>query len=160
MFRVGLGQDSHRFVEKDGSKPLVLGGIVIPKERGLKGNSDGDVVLHAIFNSLSQAVGERSLGVYSDPLCLEQGITDSKEYVKVVLKIIRKKGYKINNIGVMIEAKKPRIEEHSKVMKRSISRILGIDEDQIGITATTGDGLTDFGRGEGIQVLVISSLIK
>lgn len=160
MFRAGLGQDSHRFVEKGNPKPLTLGGVVIPKERGLKANSDGDVVLHAIFNSLSQAVGERSLGIYADTLCLEQGITDSKEFVKIILKIIREKGYKINNIGVMIEAKKPRIEEHSKAMKKSIARILEVDEDQIGITATTGDGLTDFGRGEGIQVLVISSLIK
>jgi len=160
QIRVGIGQDSHPFVESGNKKPLTLGGITISEEMGLIGNSDGDVILHSLFNALSQAVGERSLGIYSDPLCLEKGITDSKEYLKIALKMIEERGYVINNIGIMIEAKVPKIEPHTKKMKECIAKLLKINEDQIGITATSGNGLTAFGKGEGIQVITIVSLIK
>ena len=157
MMRVGLGQDSHAF-EQDGSrKPLVLGGVVFAGHPGLLANSDGDVVLHALFNALSQAVGKRSLGVYADPIC-RRGITDSKEYLRVALDMVRQAGYTINNVGVSIEARRPQIEPMAEQMKASIAGILGVGDDQVGITATSGEGLTAFGRGEGIQVFVIVSL--
>ena len=76
MIRVGLGQDSHVFEPDDSIKPLILGGVTFPGVPGLKANSDGDVVLHAIFNALSSAVGRRSLGIYADPICAT-GVTDS-----------------------------------------------------------------------------------
>ena len=63
MFYVGFGQDSHHFVDEGDPKPLVLGGVTVPGHRGLKGNSDADVILHALFNALTQAVGGRSIGV-------------------------------------------------------------------------------------------------
>ncbi len=158
MIRVGIGQDSHRFIIKD-QKSLVLGGVIIPDEKGLEGNSDGDVVLHAIFNALSQAVGKRSIGVYSDKMCRE-GIKDSRKYLKVALKMVKDTGYRVNNIGVMIEAKKPRIEPYADDMKKSIAGILMITQDMIGITATSGEGLTAFGRGMGIQVFAIATVIR
>jgi 2-C-methyl-D-erythritol 2,4-cyclodiphosphate synthase len=157
MIRVGLGQDSHAF-EPDGSpKPLILGGIVFAGYPGLLANSDGDVVLHAVFNALSQAVGKRSLGIYADPIC-QQGIKDSTQYLRVALDMVRQSRYTINNVGVSIEARRPKIEPMSEQMKKSIAGLLGVAEDQVGITATTGEGLTAFGRGEGIQVFVIVSL--
>lgn len=159
MFRVGFGQDSHEFVKDGDKKPLKLGGVLISNERGLKGNSDGDVVLHALFNALSQAIGERSIGIYADPK-FERGITDSKEYLKTILSMVKEKGYIINNVGIMIEAKKPKIEEHVCKMKKSLSKLLKLEESQIGITATSGENLTAFGRGEGIQTFVIVSLVK
>jgi len=158
MIRVGIGQDSHRFIRK-GKKRLVLGGVIIPNENGLEGNSDGDVVLHAIFNALSQAVGKKSIGVYSDNICRE-GIKDSREYLKLALKMVKDSGYRINNIGVMIEAKKPRIEPYVDDMKKSIADILMITQDMIGITATSGEGLTAFGKGIGIQVFAITTVVR
>ena len=159
MIRVGLGQDSHAF-EPDGSeKPLILGGVVFPGHPGLLANSDGDVVLHALFNALSQAIGKRSLGIYADPIC-QQGITDSRAYLKVALDMVREAGYTVNNVGVSIEARRPKIEPMSEQMKRSLCALLDLADDQVGITATTGEGLTAFGRGEGIQVFVIVSLVK
>lgn len=159
MFRVGLGQDSHRFAEGK-SKPLVLGGFVIPGEKGMDTNSDGDVMLHAVFNALSQAIGGRSIGYYADSMCFEEGITDSKEYVKVALRMVEEKGYKISNIGLMVEAKRPMLEPHSDAIKKSLAAILGIDKSRVGLTFTTGDGLTSFGKGEGIQAFAIASLVK
>jgi 2-C-methyl-D-erythritol 2,4-cyclodiphosphate synthase len=159
VIRVGMGQDSHRFEDEASTKPLVLGGVVFPGHPGLQANSDGDVVLHAVFNALSQAIGKRSLGVYADPLCAK-GITDSREYLRVALDMVRAAGYTVNNVGVSIEARRPKIEPKAGEMKTSLARLLDVAEDQVGITATSGEGLTAFGRGEGIQVLVIVSLVR
>lgn len=154
--RVGLGLDSHRFEEKP--KPLILGGIEIPDEQGLKANSDGDVILHALFNALSQAIGEKSIGCYADKMCLEHGIKDSKEYLKVILKKLEEKNYKINNVGIMMEAKKPNMGPHHNNIKESLSNLLKIDQEQIGLTFTSGEDLTDFGKGLGIQCYAIASV--
>ncbi len=158
LLRVGMGHDSHRFVPEGDEKPLILGGITVKDCRGLAGNSDADVVLHAIFNALSQAIGARSLGHYADKMCLEHGITDSQAYIKVALKMIRERHYIIGNIGISLECKRPRIEPIVEAMKHSIADLLNTSPMQVGITATSGDGLTAFGRGEGIQVFVIVHL--
>jgi 2-C-methyl-D-erythritol 2,4-cyclodiphosphate synthase len=154
---VGLGQDSHAF-EPDGSqKPLVLGGVVFPGAPGLQANSDGDVVLHAIFNALSSAIGKRSLGIYADPIC-ERGVKDSSAYLAVALDMVREAGYTVGNVSVSIEARRPRIEPRAEEMQQHIADLLGVSTDRVGLTATSGEGLTAFGRGEGIQVFVIASL--
>lgn len=156
--RVGLGQDSHKFDTED--KDLVLGGVVIPDHNGLKANSDGDVVLHALFNALSQAIGMKSIGEYADKMCLEDGITDSKEYVKFILDKVKTEGFSINNIGVMIEAKEPHLGGYHDKMKKSLSELLNIDEKKVGLTFTSGEELTSFGKGLGIQCFVICLLKK
>ena len=156
--RVGLGQDSHMFGE-DEDKPLVLGGIIIKDIPGLKANSDGDVILHALFNALSQAVGGKSLGYYADHLA-EKGVKDSKEYLKIALEMVNKAGYKINNVGIMVEAKRPRFEGYEDKIKDSIANLCGIEKDKIGFTVTSGEELTEFGRGLGIQAFAIVSLAK
>lgn len=155
--RVGIGLDSHKFTDKP--KELILGGVVIPDENGLEANSDGDVIFHSLFNALSQSVGGKSLGFYADPLC-KQGIKNSAVYLKISLEMIKEKGFKINNIGIMIEAKKPKLDEYEVLIKEKIAGICCIDPSKIGITATSGEELTAFGRGEGIQVFSIVSLRK
>ena len=158
MFRIGFGQDSHRFSD-DANKKLVLGGIEVEGEKGLEGNSDGDVILHAICASIEQALGRVNFSVYADEIC-KNGITDSAEYLKVALSHMKEDGYYINNLGISIEAKTPKILPIEERMKNRLVEILEIEKSQIGINATSGDGLTAFGRGEGIQVFVIISLIK
>jgi len=160
MSYVGFGQDSHHFVDEGDAKPLVLGGVTIPGTRGLKGNSDADVILHAIFNALTQAVGGRSIGYYCDKLCLEDGITDSREYLKIPLRMLVEKNCAINNLGVSVECHRPRIEPWSDAIKQSLAQLLHIAEDRIGINATSGEKLTAFGRGEGIQAFAIVSLMQ
>lgn len=155
--RVGIGLDSHKFTDEP--KPLVLGGVVIPDENGLEANSDGDVILHSLFNALSQAAGGKSLGFYADPLC-KNGIKNSDAYLKKALEMIKEGGLKINNIGIMIEAKRPRLDEHGERIKERIAELCGIDSLKIGLTATSGEELTPFGKGEGIQVFSIVSLRK
>lgn len=155
--RIGLGHDSHRFEEKE--KLLILGGILIPNEKGLKANSDGDVILHALFNSISQAIGERSISCYADSLC-KKGIIDSKEYLKIILKKLNERKYKIGNIGIMVEAKKPKLEPYHDKIKESLSNLLKIEKSQIGLTFTSGEDLTDFGKGKGMQCFAIATLVE
>ncbi len=159
MVRVGFGSDSHLF-DESGNKPLVLGGVRVEGERGLKANSDGDVILHALFKALSQACGGESIGHYADPL-YKRGITDSREYVKIALRMVTDIGYRISNIGIMIEAKKPFISLRlNSEIKGSIASLADIGEKDIGITYTSGEGLTSFGRGKGMLAQAIVSLIK
>src|SRR3989338_9512214 len=127
-FRIGFGQDSHQF-SKNKYKKLILGGYVIPDEVGLEANSDGDLILHASFNAISSAIGEKSLGYYSDPM-FKKGITDSKEYLKVILKKLKDKNLKINNLSISIEALKPKLEKHTDKIIESLSKILNIRSEE------------------------------
>ena len=158
MFRVGFGQDSHRFTD-DEKKMLVLGGVEIPGEAGLLGNSDADVVIHALCRALEQALGRESFSIYADKMH-EQVVDSSREYLKMAKSHVRESGYKIGNIGISIEAKKPKIIPIAEDIKKCLAGILDIDHGSVGISATSGEELTSFGRGEGIQAFAIVSLIK
>lgn len=157
-FLVGIGQDSHEF-EKS-KKGLTLAGIKFSDYPKLSADSDGDVILHALYNAISQALGDGSLGRFATPLLQEKGITDSGHYLKNVLQKLKKRGYIFNNLGLMIEAKIPKIDPIVPQLKKSLSNLIGLPQRSIGITATSGDGLTAFGQGKGIQCFAIVSLKK
>jgi 2-C-methyl-D-erythritol 2,4-cyclodiphosphate synthase len=157
MFRVGLGQDSHRF-SNDATRKLVLGGVTIPDEPGLEGNSDADVVLHALCRALEQAIGSDAFSRYADEMS-RNGVNDSREYVKVARAHVEQAGYRVNNVGLTIEGLRPKIDPVSLRLKESVARLLGVPPDAVGINASTGERMTPFGRGEGLQVFAIVSLV-
>ncbi len=148
--RAAIGQDSHRF-EEGYDKPLILGGVLFPKERGLSANSDGDVVLHAITNAISGITCRNILGAVADEMC-RSGITNSAEYLREALKSLEGR---ISHLSVSIECMHPRISPMIPTMRESIAGLLDIQPQQVGITATSGEGLTDCGQGLGISVLCI-----
>lgn len=148
--RAAIGQDSHRF-EEGYDKPLILGGVPFPKERGLSANSDGDVVLHAITNAISGITCRNILGAVADEMC-RSGITNSAEYLREALKSLEGR---ISHLSVSIECMHPKISPMIPTMRESIAGQLDIQPQQVGITATSGEGLTDCGRGLGISVLCI-----
>lgn len=155
MFRIGLGQDSHAF-DKHQDKALVLGGVVIEKTGGLSGDSDADVILHSICNALSSAIGGDSLGTWADELCLKQGVSDSQVYIKTIMKKVVEANCKVGNVSISVEAKKPRISPVLVYrMKKTIASLLQVQINQVGITFISGDGLTGFGRGEGVQAVSV-----
>ncbi|MDM8560616.1 2-C-methyl-D-erythritol 2,4-cyclodiphosphate synthase [Candidatus Parabeggiatoa sp. HSG14] len=156
--KTGLGQDSHRFDFDNKTKELKLGGIVFEGEPALQGNSDADVVLHALCNGISGGTGVNILGIISDALCLKHGITDSSVYVRETLNYL--KDWRICHVSFSIECKTPKITPKIPEMKKNISELLGLETQDVGITATTGEGLTAFGRGEGIQVLCIVTMVN
>ena len=153
-----IGQDSHRFGEPAGETTIKLGGIDIPFDKPISANSDGDVVYHAITNAISGYTGVKILGGEADKLCLEEGIKDSAVYLKKGLEYL--KDASIIHCSRPIECLRPKLIPHIPAMKESVGNILGIPASSIGITATTGEGLTRFGRGEGIQVFVILTFTK
>jgi 2-C-methyl-D-erythritol 4-phosphate cytidylyltransferase/2-C-methyl-D-erythritol 2,4-cyclodiphosphate synthase len=159
--RIGFGMDSHRFIseKQESDKKLMLGGVEIPEHKGFEANSDGDIILHALFNGISQGIGDRSIGHYADSMC-ENGIKDSREYVKVILKRMNDRNYEINNIGIMLEGKKPKISSYEDKIKESLARLLSLNEDKIGITATSGEEMTAFGKGIGMQCFCVVTLNK
>ncbi len=149
MFRVGLGQDSHQFTGQQSHKPLVLGGILIVDEIGLKANSDGDVMLHALFNALSSAIGQQSIGAYADTMCQQQNIKDSSKYLKVALKMVDEAGFKVNSISLAVEAKKPRFpKELTQKIQENIGKLCGITSDYVGLTVTSGEAMGRPGTGD------------
>ncbi len=151
--RTGLGQDSHRFLPSDSTKPCVIAGLIVEDAPGLNANSDGDVVFHAICNAISSVTGTLILGAIADDLCLKDGITDSEVYLLEALKTLG--AQKISHVAISIEAKRPKLKPLIMAMRENIARVMKLDVSQVGITATSGEGLTDFGCGEGIQAFVI-----
>lgn len=149
--KVAIGQDSHRFDFENKDKKLILGGVVFENCPGLLGNSDADVVLHAITNAVSGITCVNILGGPSDELC-KKGIKDSEVYLKEALKYLKEK---IIHLSISIECKTPKITPKIEDMRKNISRILNIQPTNVGITATTGEGLTEFGKGEGISVFCV-----
>lgn len=158
MFVTSIGQDSHRFEPQESKKPLILGGVTISDHPGLCGNSDADVVLHAITNGISGISGVNILGKVSDDLCLKQGITDSKVYLYEALKSLTE--YKIVHVSISIEARRPHLADHIYAIRSSVAGLLSLKIEHVGLTATTGEGLTSFGKGDGIQALVIITAQK
>lgn len=160
MFRIGLGTDSHAFEKVAAGKKVVLGGVVIPHPLGLEGDSDADVVLHALFNALSSAVGDRGIGFYFTKGDMEKGFADSSKMVRKALEIVSSAGFGVVNVSVALELKGPKIEPNVPAMKKRMAEILGIDAGAIGITATSGDGMSPYAKGEGIYGQVIVLLQK
>lgn len=152
-----VGQDSHRFTDED--KPLILGGVHFKECRGMEANSDGDVVLHAITNAVSGLTCYNVLGAPADELC-KNGVTDSAVYLELALKSLREKNMRLVHISVSIECKTPKITPKIRDMRDMIGMICSVSPEEIGITATTGESLTDFGRGEGIAVICIVTAIQ
>ncbi len=153
--RTGIGQDSHKFDREH--KGLTLGGVHLSEHPKTDANSDGDVMIHALCNAILQALGEGSFSKIADPMC-KQGITDSSEYLKKILKKMTTQGFTITHAGFQLEGATPQIDPLTGDLKSSLSELLSLDPSRIGITSTTGEGLTPFGRGEGIQCLATVTL--
>lgn len=155
--KVGIGQDSHRFDFEDKEKKLILGGVLFEDYPPLQGNSDADVILHSITNAISGVTCVNILGSISDELCLKQGIKDSRVYLKEALKYMGES--KITHLSISIECLSPKITPKIPEIRKSLSDLLDIPETGIGITATTGEYLTEFGKGNGIQVFSCVTIV-
>lgn len=150
--KCAIGQDSHAFFQKIG-KPLILGGVNIMNGQPLKGNSDADVVLHALTNAISGITGVNILGAIADEMCQTHNIIDSSMYVKEALKYMH--DYRITHVSFSVECLTPRLEKYIDAIKNNIADILAIDIGSVGFTAHSGEELTLVGRGKGIMCTCI-----
>ena len=155
--KTGLGLDSHRFVEGDSEKPFVLGGLVFDDGPALDGNSDADVILHALTDAISGITGKTVIGAVADQMC-QEGVTESKEYLKVALADLG--DWQISHVSIVLECLRPRIDPKAPALRESIAGLLGVTTEDVCITATTGEGLTECGQGLGIHASVALTVTR
>lgn len=158
IVRTGIGQDSHRFLPPGSSKPCIIAGVIFEDVPGFSANSDGDIVFHAICNAISSLTHVLILGNIADDLCLKDGITDSEVYLIEAIKTLGKQ--RITHVAITIEGLKPKFKDRLLKMRENIARVMKVDPSQVGITATTGEGLTDFGCGDGVQCFAIVTTVE
>lgn len=154
MNNVGLGYDSHRLVK---GRPLVLGGVKIPFEKGLLGHSDADVVLHAVIDALIGAAGMGDIGTFypdSDPRW--KG-ADSVRLLEETQKRLSRR-FVVNNVDVTLLAEAPRIGPYKNRMRAKIARVLQISVDHVNVKAKTNEGMGFVGRREGLAALAVCGL--
>jgi 2-C-methyl-D-erythritol 2,4-cyclodiphosphate synthase len=145
--RVGIGYDSHPLVS---GRKLILGGVHIPYDKGLLGNSDADVAIHAIIDALCGAADLGDIGTQFPPEEKEYENISSLVLLNKTAQLVKAKGFKVANIDVSIIAQRPKLSPFIPEMRKQISQVLGISPAQITIKATTTDGLGFIGREEGI----------
>lgn len=155
--KTGIGLDSHRFVEGESNRPFVLGGLVFDDAPALAGNSDADVLLHAVTDAISGVTGHTVIGAVADAMC-QQGITDSKAYLKVALENLE--DWEISHLSVALECLRPKIDPKVPALRASLADLLGVETRAVCITATTGEGLNDCGRGLGIHATAVVTVVS
>jgi 2-C-methyl-D-erythritol 2,4-cyclodiphosphate synthase len=155
--RVGLGHDTHRLVS---GKPLILGGVAIPFDKGLDGHSDADVLLHAITDALLGAAGLGDIGEWfpnTDPQW--QG-ADSKIFVAEAVRAVGERGWTITNLDCTVSAEQPKLTPHKPAIRTRLAELLSLSETQINVKAKSGEAVGPVGRGEAMTADAIVLLQK
>lgn len=155
--RVGFGFDVHRLVP---GRDLWLGGIKIEHSLGLLGHSDADVLIHAICDALLGAANMRDIGYHFPDTSADTLNVDSKILLHKTIDLIATKGYTVGNIDATVCAERPKINPHVDAMKACLAEVMGVDEDDISIKATTTEKLGYTGREEGISAYAVALITK
>ena len=155
--RIGQGYDVHRLVT---GRPLLLGGIEVPHDRGLEGHSDGDALLHAVADALLGALGDGDLGAHfpsSDESL--RGISSS-EILRRVADRVAAAGYAVGNLDATLIAQAPRLAPYQPAMRKNLAEVLRVDPGLVNLKITSTDGLGAVGREEGIGALAVALLVR
>lgn len=157
MIRVGLGYDKHVLTE---GRKLILGGVVIPFEKGEAGHSDGDVLLHAITDALLGAAGLGDIGSYFPPSDPQWKDADSAMLLKKCWQDVKNAGWSLGNLDCVIALEKPKFLPFRDQVRQSIADILEVSKDQIFVKAKTGEKLGDIGQSRAVEVWSVCLLEK
>jgi 2-C-methyl-D-erythritol 2,4-cyclodiphosphate synthase len=155
--RIGQGCDTHRLAA---GGPLRLGGVDIEHDQHLVGHSDADVLLHAITDALLGAAAEGDIGELFPDTDPENAGRDSAEMLRIVVERLARRRYRIGNIDCTILAQQPIMAPWKQPIRQRIAAILGINTDQIGVKAKTGEGVGPIGRGEAISAACAALLLR
>ena len=156
--RIGHGYDTHRLVH---GRPLILGGVTIPYEKGLAGHSDADALLHALADAILGALAKGDIGRHFPDSAAEFKNIDSLILLRRVAQMMRDKGFALLNADATILAEAPKMAPHIPAMKQNIATALAVKPDQVNIKATTTESLGHIGQGEGIAahaVVLLNSI--
>ncbi|MCR4869896.1 MAG: 2-C-methyl-D-erythritol 2,4-cyclodiphosphate synthase [Atopobiaceae bacterium] len=151
--RIGHGYDVHAFCE---GRPLILGGVDVPCERGLAGHSDADVLAHAVADALLGAAREGDIGtLFPDTDPAYEG-ADSLVLLAQVAELIRTQGFEIVDVDATVAAQAPKLAPHREAMRANLARAMGIPVEHMGVKATTTEHLGFVGRKEGIEAFAVA----
>jgi 2-C-methyl-D-erythritol 2,4-cyclodiphosphate synthase len=148
--RVGIGYDVHAFAAPEAQRPLVIGGVAIPHERGLAGHSDADVLLHALVDALLGAAALGDIGTHfpsSDPRWRDAA---SMAFLTYTLELLSGQGWRIGNVDATLVAERPRMAPHIPAIRARLAEAMGLPMDAVSVKAKTTDGLGFTGRSEGM----------
>jgi len=155
MLRIGIGYDSHRF---EAGRPLILGGQRIPFDKGLRGHSDADAVLHAVTDAILGAAAAGDIGTLfpdSDPTWKD---ADSVRLLEQAAALIKRRGAAPRQVDVTVIAEQPRLEPYKQAMRETIARALELPERDVSVKAKTNEGMGFIGRGEGVAVIAVATV--
>ncbi|HEY9593013.1 MAG TPA: 2-C-methyl-D-erythritol 2,4-cyclodiphosphate synthase [Spirochaetia bacterium] len=153
--RAGIGWDSHRLV---GGRPLVLGGVHIPHDRGEEGHSDGDVLIHAVIDALLGPAGLGDIGSNFPPGAEEYRDIDSRLLLRKTAAMLAARGVRIVNVDCIVVIERPRILPHVVEMRRRMAEDMGIDVERVTVKAKTAEGLDSVGSGDAVAAQAVALL--
>src|ERR1043165_8306677 len=152
MFRIGLGNDTHRLVE---GRTLILGGVAIPFERGAPGPLDGGALTHAITDAFLGALCEGDLGVHFPDNDSQWKNADSMELLSRVVWLAHERGFEIENVDANVMLERPKLRLHIDSMRENLRKALNVEATCVSVKAKTGEGLDAVGRGEAVSVQAV-----
>lgn len=156
-YRVGFSKDIHKLVE---NRKLIIAGVVIPFERGELAHSDGDVLYHALAESILGALALGDLGTHFPDNSKDTLDMDSSIIVKKVVEMMSKEGYEVNNVDIFVSLEKPKLKNYIPQMRDNVANILNVSLSQVSIKAGTNEGCSEVGKGEAIEATSIILLKK
>ena len=154
--RIGFGYDVHRLVE---GRPLVLGGVTIPHERGLLGHSDADVLLHAISDAVLGAAALGDIGTHFPDTDEAWRGADSLELLRVVEGRVREAGYRVGNVDATVVLERPKLRPHVDAMRANVADALGLAVGAVSVKATTSEQMGFVGTREGAAAYAVCALL-
>jgi 2-C-methyl-D-erythritol 2,4-cyclodiphosphate synthase len=157
FMRIGNGYDLHRLVA---GRPLVLGGVTIPFEKGLLGHSDADVICHAVTDAIHGAAGAGDIGRHfpdTDPVWKD---ANSLDLLRRAMAVVAAAGYAVSNVDVVVIAQRPKLAPHVDAIRASVASTLGCDSSQVSVKGKTNEGMDSIGAGESMAAQAVALLVR
>jgi 2-C-methyl-D-erythritol 2,4-cyclodiphosphate synthase len=151
----GIGWDSHRLVS---GRPLILGGVTIPHDRGLDGHSDADVLTHAVIDALLGAAVLGDIGQHFPDSDERYRDADSIELLRTVVAMLAERGLDVAHVDTTVIMERPKLAGHRDAIRASLAAALGIEPEDVNVKASTGEGMGFVGREEGVAALAVATV--
>ena len=151
----GIGWDSHRLVE---GRPLILGGVTVPHDRGLAGHSDADVLTHAVIDALLGAASLGDIGQHFPDTDERWRDVDSMALLRSVVAMLGERGLRVEHVDTTLLMERPKVAALRDAIRASLAEGLGVRPEQVNVKATTGEGMGFVGRQEGVAALAVATL--
>ncbi len=151
----GIGWDSHRLAE---GRPLIIGGVTIPHDRGLAGHSDADVLSHAIIDALLGAAALGDIGTHFPDSDERWRGADSLALLRAVVAMLGERGQAIAHVDATVIMERPKLGPHRDAIRAALGQALGVEAGAVSVKATTGEGMGFVGREEGVAALAVATI--